>query len=241
MNDAFDRDSVLPVGKWQFDGEVARVFDNMLQRSIPQYDQMRALVNSIAHAFVSQTVNPTVVDLGCSRGEALAPLVASFGTQCHYVGVEVSEPMLEAVRTRFESNETVQIRSIDLRTDYPDVQATVTLAVLTLQFIPIEYRQTVLQKVYEHTTPGGCVILVEKVLGSTAVLNELMVQMYLDMKRQNGYSQEQIDRKRLALEGVLVPVTERWNREMLQASGFDQVDCIWRWMNFAGWLGIRSS
>ena len=39
----------------------------------------------------------------------------------------------------------------------------------------------------------------------------MMVAFHLEMKRRKGYSQEEIDRKRLSLEGVLVPVTAKWN------------------------------
>ncbi len=35
------RDVVVPRGAWQFDQEVSAVFDDMLQRSIPQYNAMR--------------------------------------------------------------------------------------------------------------------------------------------------------------------------------------------------------
>jgi tRNA (cmo5U34)-methyltransferase len=59
------------------------------------------------------------------------------------------------------------------------------------------------------------------------------------MKRRRGYTNEQIDRKRLSLEGVLVPVTARWNEDLLRAAGFGEVDCFWRWMNFAGWVAVR--
>jgi tRNA (cmo5U34)-methyltransferase len=59
------------------------------------------------------------------------------------------------------------------------------------------------------------------------------------LKAEHGYSREEIDRKRFSLEGVLVPVTARWNEELLAAAGFDQIDCFWRWMNFAGWVAVR--
>jgi tRNA (cmo5U34)-methyltransferase len=36
-----ERDEVEPGEKWGFDADVTRVFDDMLQRSIPQYDVMR--------------------------------------------------------------------------------------------------------------------------------------------------------------------------------------------------------
>ena len=59
------------------------------------------------------------------------------------------------------------------------------------------------------------------------------------MKRENGYTDDQIFRKRHSLRGVLVPLTAKQNEEMLREVGFAHVDCFWRWMTFAGWLAIR--
>ena len=81
--------------------------------------------------------------------------------------------------------------------------------------------------------------MVEKVLGNSAFLNELMVSGYLELKAGNDYTREQIERKRLSLEGVLVPVTSKWNEELLTQAGFREVDCFWRWMNFAGWVAVK--
>jgi tRNA (cmo5U34)-methyltransferase len=230
----------MPQGAWAFDADVAQAFDNMLERSIPQYEVMRRTVYELACAYVKD--NGVIVDLGCSRGEALAPFVQKFGAYNRYVGVEVSAPMLDAARERFDGMikaGLVDIRDLDLRTTYPPARACVTLCVLTLQFTPIEHRQRILRRIYEHTQPGGALILVEKVLGATADLDALMIDRYYTMKAENGYSQEQIERKRLSLEGVLVPVTAKWNEELLHTAGFQQVDCFWRWMNFAAWIAVR--
>lgn len=233
-------DHTLPEGRWSFDAGVASVFDNMLARSIPQYELMRVSVFDLASRYVQP--GTAVVDLGCSRGEAMAALVDRFGAQNRFVGVEVSPPMLEACRERFAGLVrcgVVDVRDIDLRRDYPRERASVTLCVLTLQFVPIEYRQRVVRDIYRHTLPGGALLLVEKVLGETAELDAAMVDEYYRLKSANGYSAEEIERKRLALEGVLVPVSARWNVELLHAAGFAHVDCFWRWMNFAGWLALR--
>lgn len=233
-------DTTMPSGAWQFDTSVTEVFDDMLRRSIPQYDVMRRTVFELACAFVKD--NGTIVDLGCSRGEALGPFIQKYGVYNRYVGVEVSPPMLAAVRDRFSGyirTGMVDIQERDLRTDYPPVQACVTLCVLTLQFTPIEHRQQILKRIYQHTAPGGVLILVEKILGASADVDSLMVDRYYTLKAENGYTQEQIQRKRLSLEGVLVPVTAKWNEDLLSAAGFGQVDCFWRWMNFAGWLAVK--
>ncbi|MBN1517462.1 methyltransferase domain-containing protein [Candidatus Sumerlaeota bacterium] len=233
-------DAVTPEGRWRFNDEVTACFDDMLQRSIPQYDVMRQTVFDVACKFVKPQT--AIVDLGCSRGEALAPFVDRFGENNRYVGVEVSAPMLEASRKRFEgavARNAVSIREMDLRREFPLERASVILSVLTIQFTPIEYRQQIVHSAFEQLVPGGAMIMVEKVLGATHQIDRLMVDLYLRMKGEHGYSNEAVARKRASLEGVLVPVTAGWNEELLLQSGFRCVDCFWRWMNFAAWLAIK--
>jgi tRNA (cmo5U34)-methyltransferase len=242
--DRQERDELTPGPRWTFDEQVTRAFDDMLERSIPQYHVMRGAIGDIAAAFLEDNragTTPLVLDLGCSRGEMIA-LLRKHGPPARFVGVDVSDPMLRAARERFAGDLNVQIAQCDLRRGYPSVlPAHVTLSVLTLQFIPLEYRRGLLKQIYEHTAEGGCLILVEKVLGQTSQLDDLMIERYLDMKRANGYSEEQIIRKRLSLEGVLVPLTASWNEELLRSAGFEAVDCFWRWMNFAAWAAVRTS
>lgn len=238
---AAHRDHVLPKGKWAFDSEVTDVFEEMLRRSIPQYDVMRQAVFNIACRYAKD--KSAIVDLGCSRGDGLAPLVDKFGAHNRFVGVEVSQPMLDAARERFAGYihcGVVSIRDMDLRHHFPPERASVILSVLTLQFTPIEYRLKIVREAFNALLPGGALILVEKILGSSADLDTALVDFYYSMKRDNGYSQEEIDRKRLALEGVLVPVTAAWNEQLLRQSGFSEVDCFWRFLNFAGWIAVKA-
>jgi tRNA (cmo5U34)-methyltransferase len=233
-------DHTLPDGKWAFDAAVTTVFDNMLARSIPQYEVMRAACFNLGSQFVQHKTD--LVDLGCSRGEALAPFVDRFGAYNHYIGIEVSKPMLEAARARFRgyiNTGIVDIRQLDLRESYPPAHASLTLAVLTIQFTPIEYRLRILRDIFKTTIPGGALLLVEKVLGASAEIDAQLVKQYYALKTANGYSTEEIERKRLSLEGVLVPVTAKWNEELLRMAGFAQVDCFWRWMNFAAWVAVK--
>lgn len=226
--------------RWAFDDEVTRVFGDMLARSVPQYEEMRRLVFDVGSRFVSPAT--CVVDLGCSRGEAMRPFVDRFGAHNRFVGVERSEPMLAAARAAYAGmlpSKTVEILDVDLRVKYPPVSASLTLCVLTLQFTPIEHRQRILSDVWSSTVQGGALVLVEKILGADVVANKLLVHHYEEMKRANGYSSEEIARKRLALEGVLVPVTARWNEDLLMAAGFKHVECFWRVLNFAAWVAMK--
>src|SRR5690606_31910613 len=184
-----------PSGKWAFDESVTAVFEDMLHRSIPEYEVMRKAVLEVGSRFVRP--GTSIVDLGCSKGDALVPFVHRFGAENSYISVEGSAPMLRAARERFRQDieqGSVSILDCDLRTEYPVSRASLTLSVLTLQFVPIEHRQRVLRDAYTNTIPGGGFILVEKVMGSTALLNGLMVELYHDRKREAGYTNLEIER-----------------------------------------------
>ncbi len=230
-------DNHVPGKKWAFDKSVARVFDDMLQRSIPQYDVMRQTVKDIAMSFMKNET--AIIDIGCSKGDAIAGLSHMF-PKMNFYGLDVSEAMLAEAEYRFEKQENVVISYGDLKQGIPVVQkASVVLSVLTVQFTPIEYRMQIIQDIYDQLNYGGCLILVEKVLGESAGIDVLFRERYHSLKGKNGYSKDDIDRKRLSLEGVLVPITAKWNEQMMKSAGFNQVDCFWRWMNFAGWVAVK--
>lgn len=228
------RDHTLPEGKWEFNEAVTDVFDEMLERSIPDYEGMRRTTTELAVRFALP--GTYILDLGCSRGAALKPIYSELGDSVRYAGVEVSEPMKNAAESEIPFAE---ILDTDLRKDYPPYEASVVLSVLTLQFIPIEYRQKIVSSVYDSLAPGGAFLLVEKILGRDSFNNELFIETYLKRKGANGYSQEEINRKRESLEGVLVPVNEKWNEDLLTLAGFRHVESYWRHLNFAAWIGIK--
>lgn len=224
-------------GEWSFDESVTERFDDMLERSIPDYYGMRDLVRRIGLRFVQPHTD--VVDLGCSRGGALASLLDHVPDSTRLVGVETSRPMLEAARARFRREPRVDVVDLDLRESYPDAHASLTLAVLTVMFVPVEYRLRLLGEVFRSTVPGGAFVMVEKVLGSDPAADALLSHVYREHKLTTGYTADEIDRKRLALEGRLVPLVGAFNEEQLRRAGFATVECFWRSMNFAGWVAIR--
>ena len=241
-------DNVEPKAKWEFDADVADCFANMLSRSIPQYDVMREASANLTVDIIKQNNQYrdfNILDIGCSDGLMIQSLLQRLkGNKGRILGVDVSEPMIEKAIERFKpvndvSSISVAIQNMDLRYVFPKNNYDVITSILSIQFIPIEYRQTILQNVYDNLVPGGAFIFVEKVLGNTAELNKLFVKEYYDLKKQNGYTEEQIERKRLSLEGVLVPVTSDWNKSLLQQAGFRQIDDFWRYMNFVGYIAIK--
>lgn len=233
--------TIIPAGqKWEFDDEVTAVFDDMLSRSIPDYQGMRNFCEALDADFI--TPGTEVVDIGCSLGRAVEGLVAQYAQTNTFALYDVSEPMLTKCRRRYEtliSDGRVRVENYDLRQGLKNTNCSLVLSILTLQFTPLEYRHKIVQSIYNALNDGGAFVFVEKVLGNTSLLDSVLVKEYYALKSANLYTQEQIESKRKSLEGVLVPLTAAWNEDLLKQTGFKQIDCFWRQLNFAGWIAIK--
>ena len=229
------QDNIIKKSKWEFDNEVAACFDDMLQRSIPDYNTMRELVYNIGKHYVQP--DTVIMDIGCSNGNAALPFVKTFNN--NFVLCDVSESMLDLCRRGFENYPNVIIENHDLRQGVPDCACSLILSILTVQFTPIEYRQKIINSIYDSLVDGGCFIFVEKLLGNSEDIDSVLVNEYYELKKENAYTEEQIASKRKSLEGVLVPITAKWNEDFLTTAGFKKIDCFWRYLNFTGWIAIK--
>ena len=234
--DNIERDHVNPNGKWEFNEEVAKVFGDMLSRSIPNYDTMRELCFMVGRNFVKR--DGRVADIGCSNGLASEKFIENF-PYTRFVLSDVSEPMLAACREKYKDLQRVEVMCHDLRNGIFSKGYDLVISCLTLQFTPIEYRQQILQSVYDGLNKGGALILVEKVLGNSAAIDNVLVEEYYNIKRDNGYTEELIKNKRKSLEGVLVPLTASFNEHLLKQAGFSKIDCFWRCLNFCAWVAVK--
>ena len=229
------RDEIIPGQEWSFNEEVANVFDDMLARSIPGYENMRDTVVKMISPVV--TNGGHILDIGCSHGDMIAKIIKYFGSSLYvnYVGVDSSTAMVSRARKRFSDDERVTIIHADISdAEMQRLRYDAVLSILTLQFIPVENRQQILKQVYDSLSPNGCFILVEKVLGESWVGQEHLVSVYHQMKKDNGYSEEQVDLKRNSLQNVLVPLRTSENIRMLKSAGFSVVQPFWQNLNFVG-------
>jgi tRNA (cmo5U34)-methyltransferase len=222
--------------RWEFNEAVVGCFADMLERSVPQYESMRKLVFQIGKNILDSKDIKSVLDLGCSTGLSLERFAESYPAG-FFIGVDSSREMVEAACGRL--NENIYVREMDLRHDFPKGKYNLVTAILTLQFIPLEYRLGVIRSIYDCLLSGGAFIFVEKVLSEDPLINDLLVDQYQKVKLENGYTAEQVANKRASLENVLVPITSDWNKDMLKRVGFKRLDCFWRCLNFEGLIAVK--
>lgn len=225
---------------FDFGESTAAVFDDMLDRSIPEYRELQRMIGELAATFAEPGTR--VYDLGCSTGITLETLAAAIEVPVELVGLDYSEPMLTRARERlFALAQAGRLRLLeaDLNRGVQIENASVVVLNLTLQFVRPLRRDLLIRGINQGLNPNGALILVEKVLGNDSLFNRTFIRLYYEMKRRNGYTRTDIARKREALENVLVPYRVDENFELLERNGFNQADIFFKWYNFCGIIGVK--
>jgi len=229
-----------PLPPFEFDEQVARVFDDMIHRSIPYYAEIiNRQVQLIQYLYQPGTI---IYDLGCSNGNLALRLIREMNSRpFQMVAVDNSAPMLKAFQERL--GQIPLGRRITLQCE--DIcktriaNASVVVLNFTLQFIPPGQRDGMMARIYEGLKPGGGLLFCEKITHGHSAMADLQQSFYHAFKREQGYSDLEISQKREALEKVLIPEPLESHLQRLKRTGFEIMDVWQKWFNFAALIAIK--
>ena len=226
-------------GQFKFDSAVARVFPDMIKRSVPGYAETVAMSGVIAGEYARDNTN--LYDLGCSLGAVtLAMRHGVKAANCNIIGIDNSAAMIEQAGHYIALDDgpvDVELACADI-TQLGIENASVVALNYVLQFIEQEQRLDLLSNIAKGLNSGGALILSEKICFSVEE-QKLQDKLHLDFKRANGYSELEIAQKRSAIENVLVPETENAHISRLKQAGFSQVIRWYQCFNFVSFLAIK--
>lgn len=227
------------VGEFVFDQRVAEVFPDMIQRSVPGYMSTLATIGRLANRYAC--AHSHVYDLGCSLGAATMTMHENIHVEgVSMIAVDNSAPMLEKCRANLKnlaSTPAIELRCEDIR-ETVIANASVVVLNFTLQFVPIDERLSLLQKIHAGMQSGAVLILSEKVCFDNPDTQELLSSLHHDFKRLQGYTDLEIAQKRNALENILVPESIQAHKDRLNQAGFARSEVWLQCLNFASFIAF---
>ncbi len=242
-DEIFKKD-IVRSSDFEFNREVAEVFDDMLIRSVPFYNAQQDMIRDLCLKFWIPGTN--IYDLGCSTARTLLCLAQSL-PDAKLIGYDNSEPMLVRARQNIAAQgltNRIELYAGDLNAPVHTLtldNASVVTLCWTLQFIRPLHRDTLIRWIYNGLLENGALLVTDKVLTNDSDTNRIFIELYYDFKRRNGYSESEILRKREALENVLIPYRIDENLELFRRNGFEIVETFFQWYNFAGFLCVKKA
>jgi tRNA (cmo5U34)-methyltransferase len=236
------KDEIEKASDFKFSANVAMVFDDMVNRSVPFYGEIQRMMAELAADHAKK--GSDVYDLGCSTGTTMIGMNTLVNPAIRFVGVDDSQEMLDKCKSKLLElgfSRDYELRCKDLNQGVKITNASVVVLCLTLQFVRPIYREQLLKNIYDGLNSGGVLILVEKILAEDSLFNRDFIEYYYNYKRRNHYSEMEISQKREALENVLVPYKLSENITLLRDRGFTHCEVFFKWYNFAGLVAVKNS
>lgn len=228
------------VADFRFDAQVVEVFPDMIKRSVPGYNTIIDTIGQLSAQYAQDNTN--IYDLGCSLGAAsLAMRRSILADNCNIIAIDTSEPMVERCQIHvnaFKAQTPCEVKQGDILLE--DMHnASVIVLNFTLQFIPREQRQQLLDKIAKALVPGGIFILSEKIYDQDPVCKDLLNDLHHNFKRANGYSELEIAQKRTSIENVMLPDTLNEHLDRLNSAGFSHATPWFQCFNFFSLIAIK--
>lgn len=234
------KEEIEQASDFKFGANVANVFDDMVNRSVPYYGEIQRMMAELAADHAKE--GSDVYDLGCSTGTTMIGMDTLVNPKVRFVGIDDSQEMLDKCKLKLSEigfSREYELRCADLSQGVKIDNASVVVLCLTLQFVRPIYREQLLKNIYDGLNSGGVLILVEKILAEESNFNRDFIKYYYNYKRRNNYSELEISQKREALENVLIPYKLSEDIAILRDRGFINCEVFFKWYNFAGIIAVK--
>ncbi len=222
---------------WTFE-DISDEFENHVSKSVPFYHESHQLAVEISDFFVKE--NSLIYDIGVSTG-LLSRLILKRHQRLKdlkLIGIDNVNSMITKARAMGTKDKRATYICDDI-INYPLEKSNLIIAFYTIQFIPPQFRQDVINKIFDSLNWGGAFLMFEKVRANDARFQDYMSQMYIDFKLSKGFEYEEIINKSRSLKGILEPFSTNGNLELLNRAGFKDITSVFKWACFEGFLAIK--
>lgn len=231
---------------FEFDQNVASVFEDMINRSVPGYATIVHNLQHFAARFVQ--ANTHCYDLGCSLGASTLAMRKGIDNKdtdskntIQIISVDTSEDMLERAEGYiYKDSSTTPVTFIhdDIR-NIVIKNASMVVLNFTLQFLPPKDREKLLNTIFAGMNQGACLVLSEKIYFDDETIQQTMTAVHHQFKREQGYSDLEISQKRDAIENIMKLESSPSHIQRLHNIGFSHATQWYQNTAFCSFLAIK--
>jgi tRNA (cmo5U34)-methyltransferase len=219
--------------KEQFNN-VSKKYDSQREYLIPCfkdfYTACLPLVKSLTHA-------KNVLDIGAGTG-LFTQFIYELNPSLHFTLVDLSAQMLDVARKRFDGADNFEYIECDFSKDGLSGKYDIIISGLAIHHLVDADKAKLYKNIYQALNDGGLFINADQVAGKNLMFDSLYKYYWRETVTNSGLDREALIQafERTKLDKFAPLETQL---KMLEKAGFNEVDCIYKNMNFAVFGGFK--
>lgn len=213
---------------------VSKKYDSQREHLIPCFNDFYTaclpLVKSLTHA-------KSVLDIGAGTG-LFAQFIYDLNPNLHFTLTDLSSQMLDVARGRFADAKHFTYLELDFSKDALPGKYDIIISGLAIHHLEDADKAKLYKKIYLALHDGGLFINADQVAGKNLLFDSLYKYHWRETVSASGLDREALIQafERTKLD-KLAPLETQL--KMLEKAGFNEVDCIYKNMNFTVFGGFK--
>jgi len=234
--------STNPINIINTNMSIKEIFDT----GADQYDRQRRKIIPCFNAFYQTAIDLipfnvidsfTFLDLGAGTGLLTAFIISAFPNATVTL-MDLSEKMLEKAQERFSLNKRVNFLIWDYSHSTLPGEYDLIVSAMSIHHLSDNEKKSLYQKVFDALKREGAFINADLVKGETDKIEQKYQDMWMNWIKEAGLSKNEllkiIDRMRYDRPSSL-NIQLEWLKEI----GFSDLDCYYKYYNFAVYSGRK--
>ena len=219
--------------KEQF-SNVSKKYDSQREYLIPCfkdfYTACLPLVKSLTHA-------KTVLDIGAGTG-LFTQFIYDIKPNLQFTLTDLSGEMLNVAHERFDGEPNFEYLELDFSKDPLPGKYDIIISGLAIHHLEDADKAKLYKNIFQALNDGGLFINADQVAGKNVLFDSLYKYYWRETVSHSGLDHEALVQafERTKLDKLAPLATQL---KMLEKAGFNEVDCIYKNMNFAVFGGFK--
>lgn len=234
QKDKLNRSAQTKRIKMHFD-DAANRFDTFIRNLIPYYSDMVEMITEIIPFEENDAFE--VIDLGCGTG-TISYFIKNKFKNAQITCMDISENMLEIAADKIGDN--ISCICEDLNTFIFDKKYDVVVSSLALHHLETDLvKFEMYQKIHRGLKNNGIFINLDILLGSSDTLQTLNMKKWIAFMEQNVPSNEVFEKWLPNYYAEDRPISLITHINLMQQSGFEEIDVVFKYYNYALFCGRK--
>lgn len=211
-------------------------YDGLIPRLIPRYHEQHDLILQLIP--FETNANIKVLDLGAGTGILSALILEAF-PQAKVLAFDMAENMLKICQTNLSAfQERLTLQQGNFAEDDFGNGYDLVVSSLAIHHLDGARKKTLFKKLFQSMNSGGILLIRDIVTGGTPRLTEQYEQLWRQYMKDSGEDDKIWFQKYLEED---IPSSMEEQTKWLAESGFADVGCHWRYLNFAIFGGVKAN